>query len=375
MGSITLPPDSDTETGTPTTSNIVHRSVAEIHQVLCDLEAQTDDLRKALDNLQSSRLAIELQIEESESGSTQIPWLEVLLARTKEEESLVEKQLKTIKVKSEIVVRSFQTAQADRKQPMKESAPAPVQKHRGLMDFQHIPDLDVTQTAWISSRMSRLFQGVDRTTGHAITLKVFHGPHATHLFENEITALRALDRSPPIPGVPRLMQASFHGEAPFCVFQLGCRPLSEHGVTAARELIHVIGVLEAVHGRGWVHRDLHPKNVVVAGNGMPWLVSWISAAPIGRAKFFGNTAFSSERVREILTANEDEFEYLDTDDLLSWVNVFSYALEKGNSGEKSVASWEEFYLTTRKYDALRTAARERAYEEMRQEAMNIINAM
>jgi serine/threonine protein kinase len=117
-------------------------------------------------------------------------------------------------------------------------------------------------------------------------------PLAAQALRREYETLRAV----PHPHIVRCHALLEHGGAPALVLEylgggdlvplLGAHP--RHWLTAATQ---VLGALAHVHGRGFVHRDLKPRNVLFAADGSARLVDFSSALPLGaRASRGGATA-------------------------------------------------------------------------------------
>ncbi|MBR7836922.1 serine/threonine protein kinase [Actinospica durhamensis] len=88
------------------------------------------------------------------------------------------------------------------------------------------------------------------------------------------------------------------------------RPIGER--TAASVIGQLCEILDTVHGRGYVHRDVKPDNVIIATSGEVWLIDIGAATPIGerahqRAGTRGYAAPEQYDKDAVLTASADIF--------------------------------------------------------------------
>ena len=136
-----------------------------------------------------------------------------------------------------------------------------------------------------------VYRGTDRESGTGVVVKerrAYTGEEADgsrdarHRLRGEAAVLRRLED---VAGVPRVVDHFRHGADEFLVTtDVGPRDLrtdvAENGTytTAGRDLARLgrdlLGLLDAVHGRGVLVRDLAPKNIVLAADGTPFLVDF-----------------------------------------------------------------------------------------------------
>ncbi|MES9524359.1 class IV lanthionine synthetase LanL [Streptomyces capoamus] len=145
-----------------------------------------------------------------------------------------------------------------------------------------------TITAGITrSPRGNVYRAVDRTTGRPVVVKQARafvgedesGTDARHRLRNEWTVLTALDG---VPGVPRALDYFAHQSDEYLAMSscgdrdlrrdvLRHGPFREDGTRPARALSvlasRLLRILDAVHGRNVVVRDLKPDNVVLDGSG------------------------------------------------------------------------------------------------------------
>jgi serine/threonine protein kinase len=137
--------------------------------------------------------------------------------------------------------------------------------------------------------MASVYRGRDQATGETVAVKLFtarQGPAQEVLlrrFEQEFRVARSLDH----PHLVRALDFGVQEGVPYLVMEFVDGPtLSDHverqGRLAEEEAIRLItqvaGALELVHGRGLVHRDVKPDNVLLTADGLAKL------ADLGLAK-------------------------------------------------------------------------------------------
>jgi serine/threonine protein kinase/tetratricopeptide (TPR) repeat protein len=140
--------------------------------------------------------------------------------------------------------------------------------------------------------MGVVYQAVHEDGGAAVALKTVqaHGESVLFGLRREIRALRALEH----PGVVRVLSDGTHQGTPYYVMEvldgptmrsLRGPPGEARTVPTADERTEALGVVAAVcrtlafvHGRGVVHRDLKPDNVLLTADRGPVLVDFGIAA-------------------------------------------------------------------------------------------------
>ena len=130
------------------------------------------------------------------------------------------------------------------------------------------------------------FEATDRTTGERVLVKL--GPRGgTQPREAELLA--TLDH----PSIVRLKDSGRDGDLTFVVLEwvdggdLEAFMASSGGAIADDRLIQLLCALAdavaAIHAAGWLHRDLKPANVLLRSDGIPVLVDFGAALPIGES--------------------------------------------------------------------------------------------
>jgi hypothetical protein len=142
--------------------------------------------------------------------------------------------------------------------------------------------------------MADVVEAVDRTLGRRVALKVFRaGAGADRArFDAEALLLASLDH----PGLVRIYDAGEHEGAAFVVLELIEGETLREGLAAgplASERLAQLGAAVAdalayVHGRGVVHRDVTPANILVDATGTPRL------ADFGIARLVDTTRITAE---------------------------------------------------------------------------------
>lgn len=134
-----------------------------------------------------------------------------------------------------------------------------------------------------------------REGARPLALKLFtrQGEEVLARFHRERSALNALRH----PSVVIATDAGVHDGTPYLVMErLDGRPLravhdplppwtggpaSPELIAVVRPVLRLLEVLDALHQRGWVHRDLSPSNVLVEDDGRVRLLDLGLAAPFG----------------------------------------------------------------------------------------------
>lgn len=137
-----------------------------------------------------------------------------------------------------------------------------------------------------------VFRGRDRTSGQAVALKVLHprhleDPDSLARFRGEAEALASLS----LPGVPALLRVE-RGRLPYLVLSLlpgAAPPAGAPAATRRSWMEALVDLVGRVHAAGWVHRDLHPGNLVVAEDGSLGLLDFGLAARCGQEGPAGGT--------------------------------------------------------------------------------------
>ncbi len=163
----------------------------------------------------------------------------------------------------------------------------------------------------LTSGIARAMRGnvcraVDTVTGQQVVVKEArayigedgNGDDVRHHLRNERRVLQALDG---VAGVPRVVDHFRHGDDEFLVVtSLGSRDLRqdvlEHGAytsTLADLASQLLALLDAVHARGVVMRDLAPKNVVLDEHGRCGLVDFEIGRLDGVQRFGLTPGYSS----------------------------------------------------------------------------------
>ncbi len=144
--------------------------------------------------------------------------------------------------------------------------------------------------------MAQVFRATDRVLGRTVALKVLRARRAEETLEGFLTRQAAFRREAALtagldhPGIPAVLDVgTWDGRPCFTLEVLHGRTLSAAlaaGVVSAQLLPAVLRVAEALahaHGRGLVHRDLTPANVLLGEHGAVHVMDWGLAATIGSA--------------------------------------------------------------------------------------------
>lgn len=142
--------------------------------------------------------------------------------------------------------------------------------------------------------MSTIYAGFDEAPGGGeVVLKVLDGraaetQWARRSFSMEVMALRSIEHPCVVPlldswidedGRPILVMPLITGRTLREVIDAGC-PVGE----AVRILVSLGETLDVVHGRGIVHRDVKPENVIVSDDGRVVLLDFGTAGMAGRSQ-------------------------------------------------------------------------------------------
>jgi len=137
-------------------------------------------------------------------------------------------------------------------------------------------------------RHCQVFEAVDSASGRRVAVKVLVPEMAAdaaqrRLLRHELTVARSLDH----PAIIHMDSLSMSGGLPHLVMELYPHPNLKRqlvaGVDAIAPRLHRIitqlsWALDHMHGRGWVHRDVKPENVLAAADGEVKLIDLAIAA-------------------------------------------------------------------------------------------------
>ena len=137
-------------------------------------------------------------------------------------------------------------------------------------------------------RHCQVWEAADSTAGQRVAVKVVvpemaADPGQRRLLRHELAVARALDH----PAIIRMERLSVAGGLPHLVMELYPHPNLKKqimgGVDAIAPRLHrivmqVAWALDHMHGRGWVHRDVKPDNVLAATDGEVKLIDLAIAA-------------------------------------------------------------------------------------------------
>jgi len=137
-------------------------------------------------------------------------------------------------------------------------------------------------------RHCQVFEAVDSASGRRVAVKVLVPEMAAdaaqrRLLRHELTVARSLDH----PAIIHMDSLSMTGGLPHLVMELYPHPNLKRqlvaGVDAIAPRLHRIitqlsWALDHMHGRGWVHRDVKPENVLAAADGEVKLIDLAIAA-------------------------------------------------------------------------------------------------
>lgn len=141
-----------------------------------------------------------------------------------------------------------------------------------------------------------VYRGIQASTGRAVAIKVlregaFAGPTDRLRFEREVRVLGALQH----PGVVTIHDyGAVDGSFYFTMEYIAGRPLDEYVRETSRPINAIVEVfaricdaVNAVHSLGIVHRDIKPRNILIAENGRPFVLDF------GLAKAIADSDISS----------------------------------------------------------------------------------
>ena len=122
--------------------------------------------------------------------------------------------------------------------------------------------------------MGEVWKATDTRLGRIVAIKVLHGPHSER-FEQEARAVAALNH-------PNICQIHDVGPQYLVLEYVDGKPLTGPLPMAEtlRLAIQIASALEEAHGRGILHRDLKPGNILVTAKGTAKLLDFGLAKPM-----------------------------------------------------------------------------------------------
>ncbi len=141
---------------------------------------------------------------------------------------------------------------------------------------------------------AEVFRATDTQTGEQVAVKTLRSEHATQeqsisLFEREGTTGSAISH----PNVVKISSFGEHNGTHFIIMELvkGIslrRRLKIAGPLSIAESLRIsIGVLrglEAIHGAGYIHRDIKPQNILIDATGTPKITDFGITLRLGELK-------------------------------------------------------------------------------------------
>ena len=137
-------------------------------------------------------------------------------------------------------------------------------------------------------RHCQVWEAVDTDSGRRVAVKAVVPEMAgdagqRRLLRHELAVARSLDH----PAIIRINEFSVTGGLPHLVMELSPHPNLKKQATAGvdeiaprlhRIVTQVAWALDHMHGRGWVHRDVKPENVLASADGEVKLIDLAIAA-------------------------------------------------------------------------------------------------
>ena len=152
---------------------------------------------------------------------------------------------------------------------------------------EHLGSLSLTHQLGVG-RHCQVWDAIETDSGQQVAAKIVVPEMAGNsgqrrLLRHELSVARGLDH----PGIIRIDSFSTAGGLPHLIMELYPHPNLKKQIAAGvdqlaprlhRISLQVAWALDHMHGRGWVHRDVKPDNVLAAADGETKLIDLALAA-------------------------------------------------------------------------------------------------
>jgi serine/threonine protein kinase len=210
-----------------------------------------------------------------------------------------------------------------------------------------LPGIDLLE-AIVRTNLSDVWKGVRRSDGAAVVIKFAAAATDPEMLRQEAQTVEALEEA----GVRGVIPARFESlPVPHLVLPWKGRALREvleairggdDRSRATDMFFKLVEIVSKVHAEGFLHGDLKPENVIVDGEGRPWLTDFGMARAIHSVRL--DTHISSS-----LSRSEG-----------GWGGTLHYLPPEGLQGEAPTQSWDVYALGVMLHEVLLGSRPDRA---------------